>query len=149
MILPGPSSIAIVGADLPNARAAKRRAEIAACRPGEPLELRRERGTRAGKRVVGVYSARGIEIGYVLPAQVDRVAGLVSIARAIFQEAETFGALGRLTFDGSTPTLPQPKPKPERREPERRPPDEFCDIFPAARQRQSEASSPPLSHFLT
>ncbi|AJR24575.1 hypothetical protein [Sphingobium sp. YBL2] len=130
MILPGPSSIAIVGADLPNARAAKRRAEIAACRPGEPLELRRERGTRAGKRVVGVYSARGIEIGYVLPAQADRVAGLVSIARTIFEREDSFGAVARATFDGSAPTLPAPKPK-WKVEPVPEPADEFCDIFPA------------------
>lgn len=134
MILPGPSSIAIVGADLPNARAAKRRAEIAACRPGEPLELRRERGTRAGKRVVGVYSARGIEIGYVLPAQVDRVAGLVSITRAIFEREDSFGAVARVSFDGSAPALPAPKPK-WQAEPIREPADEFCDISLSLRQR--------------
>ncbi|WP_257556381.1 HIRAN domain-containing protein [Sphingobium sp. CFD-2] len=129
-MLPSPASIAIVGADLPTGRAARRRAEIAACRPGERLEFRREPGMRAGKRIVGVYSPRGVQIGYVLPAQVDRVAGLVSIARAIFEREDSFGAVARATFDGSAPSLPQPAPS-RRIEPPREPVDEYCDIFPA------------------
>lgn len=92
--------------------------------------MRRERGTRGGKRVVGVYSARGAEIGYISPGDADRLAGLVFAARAIFQGADTFGAIARVTFDGSTPSLPQPKPKPQRITPPRPTADEYCDIFP-------------------
>ncbi|QPI73948.1 hypothetical protein [Sphingobium sp. Cam5-1] len=127
------TSLAIVGADLSTAKAASRRAEIAACRPGEPLELKRRSGTRGGRRVVAVSSPRGIEIGYISPRDADRVAGLISVTRAIFQGADTFGAVGRFTFDGSAPALPAPKPKPERRERPRPPIDEFCDIFPKRR----------------
>ncbi|WP_461159275.1 HIRAN domain-containing protein [Sphingobium sp. TomMM35A] len=125
------ASIPVVGAALPTARGAARLAEIAACRPGETLELRRERGTRGGKRAVGVYSPRGVQIGYVSPSQADRVAGMVAIARAIFQRPDTFGAVARITFDGSTPVLPEPKPKPRRDPPPRPPADEFCGIFPS------------------
>jgi len=127
------ASLAIVGPDLTTSRAARRRAEIAACRPGEPLELKRRSGMRGGSRVVAVYSPRGIEIGYISPRDADRVAGLISITRAIFQNADTFGAIGRFTFDGSAPALPAPKSKTERREPPRPPADEFCDIFPTKR----------------
>jgi len=135
------TSLAIVGADLSTAKAASRRVEIAACRPGEPLELKRRSGTRGGSRVVTVYSPRGIEIGYISPSDADQVAGLISIVRAIFQNADTFGAVGRFTFDGSAPTLPAPKPKPERREPPRPPVDEFCDIFPKRRAVKGQAQA--------
>ena len=123
------TALAIIGSDLTTGRAATRRAEIAACRPGERLEFRRERGTRAGKRFIGVYSPRGVQIGYVMPSQVDQVADLISIVRAIFQREDTFGAVARATFDGSTPVLPQPKVR-RLIEPPRPPADEFCDIFP-------------------
>ena len=125
------SSVAVMGIERATARAAARREEIARCQPGERLELRRERGTRGGRRVVGVYSARGVQIGYVFPEAAERVAGQIAVARAIFQCAETFGAVARITLDGSTPALPPPRPKPERRDPPRPPRDEFCDIFPA------------------
>lgn len=144
----GSIALVIVGAHFPTTRAALRRAEIAVCQPGERLELRRERRDRSGGWKIGVYSPRGVQIGYVLPGQIEWSAGMLSTARAIFQGADTFGAVARVTFDGSAPMLPRPKPKPERREPPRPPADEYCDIFPA-RQRQSAASSPPLSHFPT
>ena len=145
----GSTALVIVGTHFPTARAALRRAEIVACQPGEALELRRERRDRSGGWKIGVYSPRGVQIGYVMPNQLEWSAGMLSTARVIFQGEETFGAVARVTFDGSTPTLPKPKPKPERREPPRPPADEYCDIFPAARQRQSAASIPPLSHFPT
>ena len=148
-MFPYEASVPVLGADLSTARAARRREEIARCQPGDSLELRRETEKRRGSRVIGVYSPRGVQIGYVLPGQLDWSAGMLSTARVIFQGADTFGAVARVTFDGSTPTLPRPKPKPERREPPRPPADEYCDIFPAGRQRQSAASSPPLSHFPT
>ena len=149
MTATGSLALVVVGAHFPTARAALRRAEISACQPGEALELRRERRDRSGGWKVGVYSSRGVQIGYVLPSQLEWGAVMLSTARAIFQGADTFGAVARVTFDGSAPTLPKPKPKPERREPPRPPADEYCDIFPAGRQRHSAASSPPLSHFPT
>lgn len=127
-------ALVVVGAHFPTARAALRRAEIAACQPGDRLELRRERRDRSGGWKISVYSPRGVQIGYVMPNQAEWCAGRLSVAQAIFQCSETFGAVARVTFDGSAPMLPRPKPKPERREPHRPPRDEFCDIFPARLQ---------------
>ncbi|MFC3793337.1 hypothetical protein [Sphingobium agri] len=125
------SALAVIGADLPTARASNRRAEIAKCNPGDVLQIRREAGRRGGCRMVGVYSPRGIQIGYLVPQQAEQTAGLVAVARAIFQRPDTFGAVARINFDGRAPTLPQPKPKPRRDPPPQPPADEFCDIFPA------------------
>lgn len=108
---------------------AERQAEIAKCRPGDVLELRREHHTVRGARAVGVYSPRGVQIGYVSSPHADHVAGQVAVARAVFQRQDTFGAVISLTLDGSTPTLPQPKPDRPRGQVAPDPVDEFCDIF--------------------
>jgi len=124
------ASYAVVGANHPSQRGKSRAAEIACCAPGDVLTLRREPRKVGGCRVVGVYSADGIQLGYVSSDQSDEIAGQVAVARAIFQRADTFGAVIRMTLDGTTPTLPV------RREPKRfpaspvPPPDEYCGIFP-------------------
>lgn len=136
----GSTSIAIEGARRATSRGAERHAEIAKCRPGEVLELRRERHRVRGARAVGVYSPRGVQIGYVSSPDADHIAGQVAVARAVFQRSDTFGAVISLTLDGTTPTLPQPKPDRPRGRPAPDPVDEFCDIFPArvAHQRRPE-----------
>ncbi len=125
------ASVPVLGADLPTARAARRREEIARCHPGDSLELRRETEKRRGSRIIGVYSPRGVQIGYIFPDQLGAAVRLTSMARAIFQGPDTFGAVARIAFDGRAPTLPAPKPKRERINSPRPPADEFCDIFPA------------------
>lgn len=125
------ASVPIIGADLKTERAIRRREEIARCQPGDPLELRRETEKRRGSRIIGVYSPRGVQIGYIFPDQLGHAAMLTSTARAVFQNPDTFGAVARINFGGRVPTLPQPKPKPRRDPPPRPPADEFCDIFPA------------------
>jgi hypothetical protein len=75
-----------------------------------------------------------VQIGYLWPDDAERVAGLVAVARAIFHRPDTFGAVARIRFDGSSPMLPPAKPKCERREPPRPPRDEFCGIFPTRLQ---------------
>jgi len=137
----GSTSLIIVGAEFPQ-RGPARRAEIAECRPGEMLELRRERAIVGGHAAVGIYSARGIQIGYAWPDSADEIAGQVAVARAIFQRPETWGAVARITLDGSAPTLPQPKAKPELRLPPQPPRDEYCDIFPT-RSGKADARSGP------
>lgn len=124
----GATSVIIVGADFPR-RGAARRAEIAACRPGEVLELRRERAAIGGRAAVGVYSARGVQIGYVWPESADQVAGQIAVARAIFHMPEKWGAVARITLDGSTPTLPQPKPRRQIVQHPAPARDEYCNIF--------------------
>lgn len=124
----------VIGADYPNHRGAARRAEIALCQPGDVLEFRRERSTIEGKRAVGVYSPRGVQIGYAHPGEADEIAGLIAVARAVFQTADTWGAVIRVTLDGSTPTLPAPIPRSRHVRPPAEPADEYCDIFPARAQ---------------
>lgn len=129
----GSTSLAIEGARRATPRGAERQAEIAKCRPGEVLELRRERHNVRGARAVGVYSPRGVQIGYVSSPGADHIAGQVAVARAVFQRPDTFGAVISLTLDGTTPTLPKPPAKRPRREPPPQIADEFCEIFPARR----------------
>jgi hypothetical protein len=125
----GSTSIVIIGADF-SQRGPARRAEIAACQPGEDLELRRERAIVGGHAAVGIYSARGVQIGYIWPEAADLVAGQIAVARAIFYTAEAWGAVARITLDGSSPAVPQPKPKPHINYPPRPLRDEYCGIFP-------------------
>ncbi|MEO7467810.1 MAG: hypothetical protein ABIV36_12405 [Sphingobium limneticum] len=136
----GSTLLAIEGADYPNHRGAERRAEIAMCRPGDPLTFRRLRGPVGGKRSVGVYSERGVQLGYVGPDDLAQMPGLASIGRAIFQSADTWGCVIRATADGSTPALPTPRPAPKLIVPPRPPRDEYCDIFPAHRETSRSPS---------
>lgn len=103
-------SIAVVGADYPNKHGPGRRFEIAMCSPGEAVELRREPRNPADSRAIGVYSARDVRIGYVPAEQAQWIGGQLAVVRAIFQRADTFGAVIRVTFDGSEPALPVEKP---------------------------------------
>lgn len=128
---PHPMFFPVIGAAYPTARARSRLAEIALCQPGERMEFRRERAGRDGKRSVGVYSARGIQIGYVYEGRADWLAGQIAVARAIFQCADTFGAVIHATFDGSTPALPEAPQRMTRARsrPPAEPVDDFCGIF--------------------
>ena len=111
------------------------------CVPGEPVELRREPKNPADSRAIGVYSTRGIQIGYVPAEQAQWIGGQLGEIRAIFQRADTFGAVIRVTFDGSEPVLPvvkerdRPTPTPhpdgggDDDWPPREPTDDFNDVF--------------------
>ncbi|WP_300116438.1 hypothetical protein [Sphingobium sp.] len=127
-------SLPVVGADGATARNAERRAEIVRARPGDPLTLRREHGKRGGLPMVGVYSERGVQMGYIWPDRSQEVAGLVAVARAIYRSADAFGCVIHITVDGSTPTLPPPYRRAGRRvDPPAAPPhEEFGSIFPLA-----------------
>lgn len=59
-------SLAVVGADYPNARGPTRRFEIVLCVPGETIELRREPKNPADSRAIDVYSLRGVQLGYIV-----------------------------------------------------------------------------------
>ncbi len=101
-------SIAVVGADFPNKRGPARRFEIALCKPGERIELRPEPRNPADPRAVAVFSARGIQIGYVPAERAALVGAALREGRmmAIFQSASQWGATVRASLDGSEPTLP-------------------------------------------
>lgn len=104
-------SLAVVGADYPNKRGPGRRFEIAICKPGEPVDLRLEPNNPADSRAVAVYSCRGIQIGYLTAERAPLVGPAVRERRikAIFQQADRWGATIRAAYDGATPTLPSPR----------------------------------------
>lgn len=102
-------SLAVVGADHPNKRGPTRRFEIAMCVPGEPAELRPEPNNPADPQAVAVFSARGIQIGYLTAERAPWIGGMIRNGRemaAIFQAPTPYGALVRLAFDGDEPELP-------------------------------------------
>ncbi|SNT05391.1 HIRAN domain-containing protein [Sphingomonas laterariae] len=102
-------SLAVVGADYPNRRGPGRRFEIALCAPGEPIDLIPEPNNPADPRAVAVFSARGVQIGYVTAERCGWISGMLGAGRevrAIFQQRTSYGAAIRIAFDGEEPTLP-------------------------------------------
>lgn len=102
-------SLIVVGADYPNRRGPARRFEIEICRPGEPVELRLERTNPADPRAIAVYSARGIQIGYIQAERAQLVGTLLarhSASASVFQAKHRAGAIIRLNTAGKTPSLP-------------------------------------------
>lgn len=121
-------SLAIVGADFQNKRGPSRRFELALCVPGEPVELRPEPNNPADEYAVAVYSARGIQIGYLSAERAPWIGGMIKQGReigAVFQQQTHFGAWARVAFDGAHPELP-----PIRQEPQVAPLDDARDPLP-------------------
>lgn len=108
--MPRQLSIAVVGADYPNRRGPGRRFEIAMCKPGEPVELRLEPNNPADPRAIAVFTARGIQIGYVRAERAQLIGSAIKrgTVSAIFQKREQWGATLRIALDGSEPVLPEP-----------------------------------------
>ncbi|QEH79913.1 hypothetical protein EIK56_17950 [Sphingomonas sp. C8-2] len=113
-------SLAVVGVDYKNLKPRKRgqiprRFEIAACAPGETVTLEPEPDNPADPNAVMVFSARGIQIGYVKAERallIHRQWRNGADICAVFQEATDWGAVIRVTFDGSAPELPAPRDRP-------------------------------------
>lgn len=104
-------SLAVVGADHPNKRGPGRRFEIAICRPGEVVSLVPEPKNPADERAVAVFSARGVQIGYLTAERCGWIGSMLRNGRevrAIFQSASAFGAWIRVAMDGADPVLPDP-----------------------------------------
>lgn len=119
-------SLAVVGADYPNKRGPGRRFEIALCEPGEPVGLVPEPKNPADPNAIAVFSARGIQIGYLTAERAPRIGKLLrkTEVRAIFQQATPQGAVIRAAFDGEEPELPDTPETPES------PSDEVPDFWP-------------------
>lgn len=108
-------SLAVVGADYRNKRGPTRRFEIALCVPGEKVDLRPEPNNPADPRAVAVFSARGVQIGYLTAERCGRIGQLIREGRevaAVFQDKDRFGAWIRCAFDGETPVLPPTRGEP-------------------------------------
>ena len=107
------SSLVIVGIDYPNKRGPGRRFELEICRPGEPIELRREPNNQFDEHAIAVFSCRGIQIGYLASERAVFIGTLWRQGhetRAIFQALEAKVGWLRVAFDGEEPALP-PEPK--------------------------------------
>lgn len=106
-------SVAIVGVDYPNKRGPSRRFELEICRPGERVELRPEPANKFDEHAVAVYSARGIQLGY-LPSERAVLFGTLwrqgTTTTAIFQKADKKVGWVRIAFDGEDPALPTQSP---------------------------------------
>lgn len=125
-------SLAVVGADYPNKRGPTRRFEIALCKPGEPVDLVPEPKNPADPRAVAVFSARGVQLGYLSAERCGRIGQLIRQGhevRSVFQEATRHGAVIRVAFDGEEPQLP-PARDPEPAQEQDFWPDEEWPDFP-------------------
>lgn len=103
-------SLAVVGIEYPNKRRPTRRFEVELCRPGEPVELRREPKNPADPRAVAVFSCRDVQLGYLTAERAPYIGRLInkgSPIRAIFQARGNHSALIRVSLDGSEPKLPR------------------------------------------
>lgn len=105
-------TLAIAGIRYPNRRGPARGFELRLCIAGEPVELRPEPGNPADPLAVAIYSARGIQLGYVAAERAPWISAMIRNGReirAIFQGMTAHHAFIRLAFDGETPALP-PRP---------------------------------------
>lgn len=104
-------SLAVVGIDHPNGDKAKsnRRFELLQCRPGDPVELKREPRNRHDPYAVAVFSERGIQIGYLTAERAPWIGGKIEAGEAlvaIFQALGNAAATIRVRFGGDAPNLP-------------------------------------------
>ena len=109
-------SMAVVGSLHSNADGGNRQFEVAMCSPGEPVRLVPEPRNRFDPSAVAVFSARGIQIGYVSAERCGWIASKINQGedvRAIFQRATPTGAVIRVSFNGKDPPRPPEKVKPE------------------------------------
>lgn len=112
--MPRQLSLLVRGVDHPNRRpktrgTIPRRFEIAASLPGEPVELVLEPDNPADPNAIMIFSARGIQLGYVAAERAPFIGKHIrqgDEVRAIFQEATRQGAIIRVSLDGSKPVLP-------------------------------------------
>ncbi|WP_246346993.1 HIRAN domain-containing protein [Sphingomonas jinjuensis] len=113
-------SLAVVGADHPNKRGPARRFELALCLQGEEVDLVPEPKNPVDEHAIAVFSARGVQLGYLTAERAPWIGGMLKNGReiaAVFQAQASFGAWIRVAFDGEKPFLPSiaaapPPPEP-------------------------------------
>lgn len=117
-------SLAVVGLDYLNKDKSNRRFELALCEAGETVRLELDPRNRADPRAVAVFSARGVQLGYLTAERCGWIGARLRAGEdydAIFQEAQPYAAIIRVRFGGGRPALP---PQRARRAPE---PEELVD----------------------
>ncbi|WP_322965707.1 HIRAN domain-containing protein [Sphingomonas fuzhouensis] len=115
-------TLAVVGIDFPNEDKARsnRRFELLASAAGDPVTLRPEPRNRHDPNAVAVFSARGVQVGYLSAERAPLVGARMrrgEEVQAILQGIRGSVAYIRVRFGGGAPTLPQlAEPLPERTE---------------------------------
>ena len=110
-------TLGVVGIDFPKTDRSKsnRRMELLLCAPGEPVELRREPKNPHDTYAVAVFSARGVQMGYLSAERAPLIGRRMQQEEhvAVFQALA--GSLGyvRIRFGGGAPTLPDPVEGPD------------------------------------
>ena len=102
-------SLAVVGTAFPNRDGGNRQFEVAMCTPGEDVTLVPEPTNKADPAAIAVFSARGIQIGYLTADRCVWIGGKIRQGqeiRAIFQQGSPQGAVIRANLDGEDPALP-------------------------------------------
>jgi hypothetical protein len=105
-------TLSVVGAMHPNSDGGNRLFEIAMCAPGEAVSLVPEPRNKHDPSAVAVFSARGIQLGYVSAERCGWIGARIRMGEeilAVFQEAVKGGALIRISFSGVTPLIPPKK----------------------------------------
>lgn len=102
-------TLAVVGIIYQNPDKTNRGAELVKCAVGEPIELRPEPTNEHDRNAVAVFSARGIQIGYLTRTAAPNVGELLAAGEpveAIFQGLDVSAAYIRVRFGGGAPTIP-------------------------------------------
>lgn len=102
-------SLAVVGIDFPNKRGPGRRFVVGLLAPGDPVELRPEPNNKHDPRAVAVFSAEGVQLGYLTAERCGRIGQLLARGHdvaAVFQRLDRSAAIIRVAFDGDVPVLP-------------------------------------------
>lgn len=127
--MPRQLTLPIVGVDFPNLKGPTRRFALDLLRPGDPVELRPEPKNPADRNAIAIYSAEGVQVGYLPAERAPFIGG--QIARgdvaAIFQGKGSRGGFVRIGLDGVQPTLPPPSDQAVQGEPEWYPDDIWPD----------------------
>ncbi|MDF2496082.1 HIRAN domain-containing protein [Sphingomonas sp.] len=107
-------SLAVVGINYLNADQSNRRFELAMCVPGEPVHLVPEPTNKHDPAAVAVFSARGMQIGYLSSERCLWIGARIRAGEeheAVFQDFGQHTATIRVRFGGGSPTLPAPLPR--------------------------------------
>lgn len=109
-------TLAVVGIDFTNTDKARtnRRSELLMSKPGDPVDLRPEPRNPHDENAVAVFSARGIQVGYLSAERAPWIGRRLNAgedAAAVFQGVSGAAAFIRIRFGGGAPTLPASSPR--------------------------------------
>ena len=103
-------TLGVVGIDFPNTDRSKsnRRMELLLCAPGERVELRREPKNPHDANAVAVFSARGVQMGYLSAERAPLIGRRMQQEEHVAVFQALVGSLGyvRIRFGGGAPALP-------------------------------------------